>query len=181
MDRYWDVLDRIEHRGRPDDPAAVRQRREILATLQEISRGDLQNFVNYLLLGNCYVRLGQLHAAISCYSTGIALRPDLPWAHVNRGLAHLDIRDYPGAIADFDRVIALRPDMVEAYINRAVARMGVGDFSGAVADLDRVLEHPDAPVRALFIGGPRRASGWAIARGPPGTAPRACGAGRTTS
>ena len=80
----------------------------------------------------------------------IALRPDLPWAYVNRGLAHLDIRDYPGALADFDRVIALRPDMVEAYINRAVARMGVGDFSGAVADLDRALEHPDAPVQALF-------------------------------
>jgi eukaryotic-like serine/threonine-protein kinase len=40
--------------------------------------------------------------------------------------------------------------MVEAYINRAVARMGVGDFSGAVADLDRALEHPDAPVQALF-------------------------------
>ena len=47
-------------------------------------------------------------------------------------------------------MIALRPDMVEAYINRAVARMGVGDFSGAVADLDRALEHPDAPVQALF-------------------------------
>ena len=61
-----------------------------MATLQDISRGDLQNFVNYLLLGNAYVRLGQLPAAISCYSTGIALRPDLPWAYVNRGLAHLD-------------------------------------------------------------------------------------------
>jgi serine/threonine protein kinase/tetratricopeptide (TPR) repeat protein len=149
-DRYWDILDRLDRRGRPDKPVAVGQRREIMAALQDISRGDLQNFVNYLLLGNCYVRLGQLNAAISCYSTGIALRPDLPWAYVNRGLAHLDIRDSPGALADFDRVIALRPDMVEAYINRAVARMGIGDFSGAVADLDRALERPDAPVQALF-------------------------------
>jgi tetratricopeptide (TPR) repeat protein len=106
--------------------------------------------VNYLLLGNCYVRLGQLNAAISCYSTGIALRPDLPWAYVNRGLAHLDLRDYADARADFDRVISLRPDMVEAYINRAVARMGTGDFSGAVSDLDLALAHPDAPVQALF-------------------------------
>jgi serine/threonine protein kinase/Flp pilus assembly protein TadD len=150
-DRYWDVLDRIDRRVSPDNPAAVRQRREILATLQDISRGDVQNFANYLLLGNCYVRLGQLPAAISCYSTGIALRPDLPWAHVNRGLAHLDIRDFSGAVADFDHVIALRPDMIEAHINRALARMGVGDFSGAIADLDHVLEGADAPVRALFI------------------------------
>jgi tetratricopeptide (TPR) repeat protein len=149
-DRYWDILDRIDHRGRPDNPAAAGQRCEIMAALQDVSRGDAHNFVNYLLLGNCYVRLGQLNAAISCYSTGIALGPDLPWAYVNRGLAHLDLRDYPGALADFDSVIALRPDMVEACMNRAVARMGTGDFSGAVADLDRALEHPDAPVQALF-------------------------------
>src|SRR5262249_16831523 len=111
----------------------------------------LQNFVNYLLLGNCYVRLGQLPAAISCYSTGIALRPDLPWAHFNRGLAHLDSQDFSGARVDFDRVIALRPDMVEAYINRALARIGLGELPGAIAALDRALEHADAPVRALFI------------------------------
>jgi serine/threonine protein kinase/tetratricopeptide (TPR) repeat protein len=151
MDRYWDIVDRLDHRGRPDSPAAVRKRQAIITALQDISRHDVQNFVNYLVLGNCYVRLGQLNPAISCYSTGIALRPDMPWAYVNRGLAHLDIQDYPGAVADFDRVIALRPDMVEAYINRALARMGVGDFSGAVTDLDHALEHPDAPVRAAFI------------------------------
>jgi tetratricopeptide (TPR) repeat protein len=150
-DRYWDILDRIEHRGRPDSPAALRQRREFMAALQEISRGDLQNYVNHLLLGNCYARLGQLNAAISCYSTGIALSPDQPWPHFIRGLAHLDIKDFPGARADFDRVIALRPDMVEAYINRALARIGFGDFAGAIADLDHVLERADAPVRALFI------------------------------
>jgi tetratricopeptide (TPR) repeat protein len=121
-----------------------------MAALQDISRGGPQNFVDNLLLGHCYVRLGRLQAAISCYSSGIALRPDLPWAYVCRGLAHLELRDYPGALADFDSVIAMRPDMVEAYINRAVARIGVGDFSGAIADLDRALEHPDAPVQALF-------------------------------
>ncbi len=149
-DRYWDVLDRIDHRGGPGDPAAPRRRQEIMAALQDISRGGPQNFVDNLLLGHCYVLLGQLQAAVSCYSSGIALQGDLPWAYVCRGLAHLDLRDYPAARADFDSVIALRPDMVEAYINRSVARMGVGDFAGAVADLDRAHEHPDAPVQALF-------------------------------
>jgi tetratricopeptide (TPR) repeat protein len=149
-DRYWDILDQIDHRGLSGEPGALHQRQEIMAGLQDISRGGPQNFVDNLLLGHCYVRLGQLHAAISCYSSGIALQPDLPWAYVCRGLAHLDLRDYPGALGDFDRVIALRPDMVEAYINRAVARMGLGDFAGAVADLDGALEHPYAPVQALF-------------------------------
>jgi serine/threonine protein kinase/Tfp pilus assembly protein PilF len=150
-DRYWDIVDQIDHRERPDDPTGVGQRREILAALQDVSRGDAHDFANFLLLGNCHVRLGNLNAAVSCYGTGIALRPDLPWAYVNRGLAHLDLHNYADARADFDRVIALRPDMREAYINRALARMGLGDCSAAIADLDHVLEQADAPVRALFI------------------------------
>jgi serine/threonine protein kinase/tetratricopeptide (TPR) repeat protein len=150
IDRLWDVVDRLDHSARPDRPAGALERKVVMGLLQEIVRSDVQNFVNYLLLGNCYVRLGQLHAAISCYSAGIALQPELPWAHVNRGLAHLDLQDYPSAIADFDRVIALRPDMAEAYINRAVAHMGIGDFARAVSDLDRVVERPGAPVQAWF-------------------------------
>jgi tetratricopeptide (TPR) repeat protein len=147
MDRFWVVADRLD-RG---------ERHEILATVQEISQHDPQNFTNWLLLGNCYVRLGQLPQAASCYTTGIALRPDLHWPYHNRGLAYLELKDYSAAIADFDRVIELRPEMVEVYINRALARMEIADFSGAVADLTHVLERPDAPVRALFIRARARA------------------------
>jgi serine/threonine protein kinase/tetratricopeptide (TPR) repeat protein len=150
MDRFWDVIDQLDRGGRRE-LTTLPKRREIMATLQEISRHDPQNFVNYLLLGNCYVRLGQLDAAVSCYSAGIALRPDLPWSYVNRGLAHLDLKEYSDAVADFDQALALRPDMVESYLNRALARMGIRDFAGAVADLGRALEHRDAPVRALFL------------------------------
>src|SRR5262249_51212072 len=122
MDRFWVIADQLD-RG---------ERRDLLATVQEVSRHDPQNFTNWLLLGNCYVRLGQLPQAASCYSTGIALRPDLHWSYLNRGLAYLDLKDYPAAIADFDRVIELRPDLVDAYINRALAKLELADFSGAV-------------------------------------------------
>jgi serine/threonine protein kinase/lipoprotein NlpI len=151
MDQFWDVLSRLDGVKSSDANTLIQQRREIMSALQNVNRHDPQNFVNYLLVGNCYVRLGQLGAAVSSYGTGIALQPDLPWAYLNRGLAHLDLKDYSSALADFDQVIALRPDMVEAYINRALARMGVGDFTGAVADLNHALEHRDAPVRALFL------------------------------
>jgi tetratricopeptide (TPR) repeat protein len=150
IDRFWDVSDRLD-RGLSREQTTISERQEIMATLQEISRHDLQNFVNYLLLGNCYVRLGQLDAAVSCYSTGIALRPDVPWSDVNRGLAHLDLKRYSDAVADFDQVVAIRPDMVESYLNRALGRMGIRDFPGAIADLDRALEDRDVPVRALFL------------------------------
>jgi tetratricopeptide (TPR) repeat protein len=178
MDRFWDVIDRLDRGGRRE-LMTLPECREIMATLQEVSRHDEQNFVNYLLLGSCYVRLGQLDAAVSCYSTGIALRPDLPWSYVNRGLTHLDLKNYSEAVADFDQVLALRPDMVKSYLNRALARMGIGDFVDAVADLSRALEHRDVPVRALFLRAQARSS--ATGKGPLRTVPRACDAGPTMS
>jgi tetratricopeptide (TPR) repeat protein len=156
LDWFWDIIDRLNRAETRDIATLTQNRREIMATLQEVSRHDSQNFVNYLLLGNCYVRLGRLDAAVACYSTGIALQPDLPWSYVNRGLAHLELKTYSEASADFGRVIELRPDMVEAYINRALARMELGDLMGAVADLDHALESREAPVRALFIRGRAR-------------------------
>ena len=151
MDRFWDVLDRLDRSGDQNLMTALEKRREIMAEVQRLSRIDPQNFVNWLLLGNCYVRLGQLREAAACYSTGVALRPEVPWSYINRGLAHLDLKNYSDALADFDQVIALRPEMVEAYINRALARMGLGEFAEAIADLSRALERPDAPVRAFFL------------------------------
>ena len=151
MDRFWDVVDRLDRSGEQNLMAAVEKRREIMAEVQRISRIDPQNFVNWLLLGNCYVRLGQLNEAAACYSTGIALRPEIAWSYVNRGLVHLDLKQYSEALADFDQVIAVRPEMVEALINRALARMGLGECAQAVADLNRALELPDAPVRTLFL------------------------------
>ena len=78
--------------------------------------------------------------------------PICPGPIVNRGLAHLDIRDYRGALADFDRVdrAAARHGR-GVYQSRRWRSMGLGDFSGAIADLDHALEQPDAPVRALFL------------------------------
>jgi eukaryotic-like serine/threonine-protein kinase len=151
MDRFWDVLDRLDRTEPEDLETEVGKRRTLMAEVQQISRVDPQNFVNWLLLGNCYVRLKQLHEAKNCYTTGIALEPELSWSYVNRGLVHLDLNEFSDALLDFDRVIALRPDMIEAYINRALARMGLANFTGAVADLSRALDNPDAPVRAFFL------------------------------
>ena len=133
-------------------------RREALSFLQEVSRTDPQNFANWLRLGNLYVQLGKLSGRTSyfdeaeqCYGVGIALRPNLYWAHLNRGLLYLDLKDFERAGRDFDRVIALRPDLATAYVNRALARLGLKDFQGAVDDLTRALESKDAPARALFL------------------------------
>jgi tetratricopeptide (TPR) repeat protein len=133
-------------------------REQTLAFLQEISRSDPQNFANWLRLGNLFVALAKLSnqpsycdEAEHCYSVGIALRPDVYWAYVNRGLLCLEQKQFARARDDFDRVITLRPHMAMAYVNRALARMGTGDCAGATDDLTRALECNDAPTQALFL------------------------------
>jgi tetratricopeptide (TPR) repeat protein len=139
-------------------------RREALAFLQDVSRTDPQNFANWLRLGNLYVQLGKLSGRTSyldeaeqCYGVGIALRPELYWAYLNRGLLYLDLKDFKRARGDFDRVATLRPDLAMAYVNRALARLGLKDFRGAVDDLTFALKSKDAPARVLFLRARARA------------------------
>jgi eukaryotic-like serine/threonine-protein kinase len=133
-------------------------RREALSFLQEVSRSDPQYFANWLRLGNLYVEFARLSNQTSyldeaehCYGVGIAMRPDIYWAYLNRGLLYLDLKNYLHAREDFDEVIKRRPDLAMAFINRALARLGMGDAQGAVDDLTRALEFKDAPTQALFI------------------------------
>jgi serine/threonine protein kinase/Flp pilus assembly protein TadD len=140
-------------------------RADALAFLQEASRSEPQHFATWLRLGNLYVELAKLSNQSSyldeaehCYGVGIALRPDIYWAYLNRGILYLETKNYARAQGDFDQVIALRPDLAMAYINRALARLGNRDYRGANADLSRALEFKDAPTQAYFIRARARAS-----------------------
>jgi serine/threonine protein kinase/tetratricopeptide (TPR) repeat protein len=147
------------------DKLGVVPRQEALPFLQEVSRREPQNFASWLRLGNFYVEMARLSGERSyldeaehCYALGIALRPDIYWAYLNRGLVYLETKDFPHARSDFDQVLAMRPDLAMAFINRALARIGMRDFQGAVDDLTRALAFKDAPTQALFIRSRARAA-----------------------
>src|SRR5207253_9490664 len=63
--------------------------REALPLLQSAAEQDSENFWHHLVLGLCYDGLEQHRDARACYTTGIALWPEFPWAYFNRGLVCL--------------------------------------------------------------------------------------------
>jgi len=87
--------------------------------------------------------LGQLgrHAeALASLDHALAIAPDDPTLHCNRGwLLHVAGRDVE-ALADLDRAIALDPGYAKALQNRATIHTARGDRNRALADYRRLDE-----------------------------------------
>jgi tetratricopeptide (TPR) repeat protein len=57
----------------------------------------------------------------------------------DRGVVHLDKKDYDHAIADFSEAIRYNPKFAAAYFNRGAAYFGVKDYDLVIADYDQVI------------------------------------------
>ena len=73
------------------------------------------------------------------YGEAIRLKPDVPEAFYNRGIARFSKGDREGALKDYNEAIRLKPDYAEAFANRGVARSKVGDKEGELRDYDEAI------------------------------------------
>ena len=145
------LLTAADHYWLASDHLAAGGLRDALPLLQKATHMEPANFWGWFVLGNCYDRLGMDARAEACYGACIALRPDFPWAHFNRGLALYRQQDYRLACDDFDAVIALRPDLADAYLNRALARSGITAKPRSRARPDGRPGAGGGPIRLYFL------------------------------
>jgi tetratricopeptide (TPR) repeat protein len=134
---------RLTHEGR------FRDALKVLAVPS--MRATADHFWVWFLLGLCRQRTGENANAVTCYTTCIALVPELADPYRNRGLAYHALGDFVPAEADFDRAIELASERAETYVDRAKAREGRGDLGGAESDLTTAIErgYPDTLVYYL--------------------------------
>jgi tetratricopeptide (TPR) repeat protein len=126
--------------------------REAVPLLQEAVAQDPKQFWPWFVLGYCHAGLGQSADAVACYSAAIALWPEFPWTHFNRGLVFQQQQhNYQRAAADFGEAARLRPELVEPLLHRALARQGLKDYAGAAEDLTRALGLDRACTKAYFM------------------------------
>jgi serine/threonine protein kinase/Flp pilus assembly protein TadD len=129
--------------------------RQAVLLLERAERLDPGGYWAWYLSGFCYDRLGRDVAALTSYTTCIALRPDRAAAWFNRGLVSLKRKDYRRAMADFDRVVVLlagRTDthLADAYLNRGITEKELGQYPEAIRDLTNALEF-GAPYTRIYF------------------------------
>jgi tetratricopeptide (TPR) repeat protein len=96
-------------------------------------------------LGVMRMRRGEHELAIQQLDTVIAFDPENAEAHLNRGAALVQLRQFGPAIAAITEAMALGvSEPHKAYFNRGAAREALGDARGAYEDYRTALEiQPD--------------------------------------
>lgn len=73
-------------------------------------------------------------------------------AYYVRGLAHYQLNDLRGAIADFNQALKLNPDYTSAYRDRGVAYKALGNLSAANQDFQSAVERFKTQKNSLGLG-----------------------------
>jgi len=92
-------------------------------------------------MGILLAHAGRHGEAMDAYNRAIDIRPDLGEAWLNRGIAHLEHRDYATAEADFTRALELGVrEEHKVYFNRAMTYDAREQYPQAYADFQMALE-----------------------------------------
>lgn len=104
--------------------------------------GQLQLRVNY---GVVLMRRQQAAEAVEQFDLALALDANYAEAHLNRGAALIQLRQYGPAVAAITQALGLGvAEPHKAYFNRGAAREALGDLRGAYEDYNTALEiEPD--------------------------------------
>lgn len=110
---------------------------------RRISReAQIQVLVNR---GVTYLRRGENEPAVADFDAVLATDRRNAEAHLNRGAALLQLRQYGPAISAITEALGLGVrEPHKAYLNRGIAREALGDLRGAYEDYDTALQiQPD--------------------------------------
>jgi len=100
----------------------------------------LENFTDYISMGNKYLQKEEYQKAIAFYNKGLKITPHNVDGYFNRGFACYKLGDYLGAIEDYSFAIEICPSDANIYLNRGNARKKIGDNQGAIEDYTTAIK-----------------------------------------
>ena len=87
-----------------------------------------------------YRRQKDIQHALQDYTMALNLKPDMAATFNNRGVIHMDIKQYELALSDFDRAIELDPNNANGFCNRAMVYGYIGDYDKSITESTRATE-----------------------------------------
>jgi tetratricopeptide (TPR) repeat protein len=123
-----------------------------VAAYREALAQEPRHYWSHFQLGRCQLALGQTAEAVQSLGTCVALRPEVPWGYIARGMALISQgKDhYPEAQRDFETVLKREPGFPPALLNRGVLRWRQGRHADALADFDAAGLSESAYYRGLL-------------------------------
>lgn len=98
------------------------------------------NFKIYFNRSLAWKNLNRMDKALEDLERIIKLKPELPFAYLERGIILGEQGDNNQGLENFNKAIELKPDYIQAYHNRGLLKDNVGDYDSAVQDYSRALE-----------------------------------------
>ncbi|MAT73223.1 MAG: hypothetical protein CMJ58_27370 [Planctomycetaceae bacterium] len=86
----------------------------------------------YLWIGYTYFKDGDLRTAIDYYGEALAKSPEFALAHVNRGIAYMQLQEYKKALGSFSDAIRVEPDNGEHYYRAGMANRALEEYRKAL-------------------------------------------------
>ncbi len=131
-----------------DQPAPERQREK---EKKKPSREDLKRQAEEWFSKAKAVESGNYRTVVDYLSHAIELDPFLEKAYVERGLAHVELKEYDLAIKDFNEAVQLNNSSFESFRGRATAQYESGNYSFAIKDFTTAIEMEPARYSTLYF------------------------------
>jgi tetratricopeptide (TPR) repeat protein len=85
------------------------------------------------MLGNAYIRVGQLLEAESAFKRSLELEPNLWMAHADLGLVYTKLEQYDKGIQHLEKAISLKPSHAQSHANLVVCLISTDQHKEAMA------------------------------------------------
>lgn len=147
---YSNALALVEvHLGQPHEALRlVEEGRERLDRELRPDQWRLHRSVLGHNIARVYSQMRSLEAALTEYTRAIAIDPNYPDYHLERGNVRRRLGDTDGALHDYTTAIDVGLPCPQAHYNRGDLALELGDLAMASGDFDRTLELDDSYVDA---------------------------------
>ena len=123
------------------------------AEAREFVNGSIALFPNdpapLRYLGDVVFAGGDNEKAVELYQMVVKLVPEAPNTYMAMGKAHLNLKNFPMAIASFQRALSQSPDLADAHFSLATAYGETGELKQSVKHLETYIQKVPKDASAL--------------------------------